>query len=237
MKKQRQDRQPFSTKYFTWLHVPKTGGTWLFRLFRKLSPPGWEATAPEPAHVLVADLHHVLPAGRLGLPVIAATRNPWDWYVSLYFFMEQHYRNGTGGFSVPRAEWPAGCRQWAERFSKGNTIEGFRESLPLLIEAMSFDSNYAVARPQEHFIRDGRGPLRIRVTRFENLREETLRAIEGTGAPVSPDLRKALLESPPTNVSGHCHYSHCYTSELRDLVDRTNRWLIRQVGYRFEQER
>lgn len=231
----KKNRKPFSTKYFTWLHVPKTGGTWLYALLRRHKPPSWDATNPEPAHVRLAELPDMLPSDRMGLPVIAGARNPWDWWVSLYFFMEQHYTNRTGGFAAKQHQWTAGQKQWAKTFSKGNNIEGFRKALPVLVHAIHEDENYAVARPQEHFLRLRRGPLTVRVTRFENLREETLRAIEETGAPVPKTLCDAVMKSRPTNQSGHCHYAHCYTPSLRALVDRNDRWVIRQVGYRFEE--
>lgn len=171
---------------------------------------------------------------RAGLPRIAHVRNPWDWYVSLYFFMEQHYVNRTGGFSVPRDRWSAGCDHWERFYSKGNDIAGFQAGLPVLLHKMFDEGNEAVALPQHTFLRSPDGFLGVdHLVAFENLRENILEAIRATGAAVPPAFRQAVLQRKKENTSSHGPYQRFYTPALRDEVAERERWVIDQVGYEY----
>src|SRR5688572_21630938 len=69
-------------KEFVFVHVPKTGGTFLGTCMR--------ASAP----VLDLGMHGYyrhLPDEYKHLPAICFSRNPWDWYVSLW---HQRQRQG-----------------------------------------------------------------------------------------------------------------------------------------------
>jgi len=202
-----------------------------------MAPPEWEATKTVPAHVRLSEVSVALAqAGlpdRKSLPVIATVRNPWDWYVSLYFFMEQHYVNRTGAFVGNEGSWTAGGRVWSQRFSKGNHVEGFREALPEIIEAIHHEGNHAVAPPQGDFVLSN-GTLGVRAVRFEDLRNETIAAIEETGAEIPDAMRAQILQKEPSNTSGHAHYADCYDGHSRSIVKRAERPIIREMRYRFE---
>jgi hypothetical protein len=175
---------------------------------------------------------HGLP-DRVGLPIVATVRNPWDWYVSLYFWLEQHRVNRTGGFALPPNRRSEGLRVWEQRFAKGNTVEAFRSVVAEIAEAVHLGE--MGVRPQRAFLRDGHGRLGVdRVLRFESLRSDTVEALEELGAEVTPKLRSAIGHSPRENTSGHCHYSLCYDEKSRAAVARYDEWLIDQFEYRFE---
>jgi hypothetical protein len=219
--------------------VPKTGGTWLFEVLKKNAPASWEAVPTTPAHVMLHEVPVALEQWvdrpeRVGLPIIATVRNPWDWYVSMYFFLEQHYRNGTGGFAVPRNQWPGGLRQWADTFTGGNSVEGFRRAMPRVLDAMHVSQRFGAMRPQYNYLRAHDGRLGVTPVRFEAIRTDMASAILATGAELPGRLRRDLLKSPKKNTSGHAHYSRCYTPELRDLVAKHEAWLIETFGYTFE---
>lgn len=231
-------RIPYSTRHFVWLHTPKTGGTWLYRILTKLAPPGWMVSYGPPAHVRLSEVEDALRkvghGERVELPYLAHVRNPWDWYVSLYFFMEQHYVNRTGGFSVPMAEWSPGCTSWHTTYSRGNSIAGFREALPVMLSRMHVMGDASVAPPQEAFLRGQDGSLGVRPVRFERLREELLTTIESTGAAIPRAMRSTILQRARENTSGHAPYVRCYTPGLRDLVRLHDAWLIDTIGYEFD---
>jgi hypothetical protein len=231
-------RVPYSTKHFVWLHTPKTGGTWLYRILTQLAPPSWEAVRFPPAHVRLAEVPGALASASVGdrasLPLIAHVRNPWAWYVSLYFFMEQHYVNRTGGFSVPRARWSPGCDHWARFFSHGNNVDGFRKGIVPLLDKMHDEGNEAVAPPQHVFLRSADGSLGVQhVVRFEQLREGIVGALRSTGASVPPPMTKAIMERRPQNTSSHGPYRRFYTPDLAQVVAERERWVIEQMGYEF----
>lgn len=134
-------RKLFSTNKFTWLHVPKTGGTWLHKILVDNAPRSWQVSAGPPAHVRLHEVpevlehQHRLPE-RIRLPILATVRNPWDWYVSFYFFLEQHRVNRTGGFALPRPAWTRPLRGWADHYAQGNSAAGFRKAMPKVVSGL-----------------------------------------------------------------------------------------------------
>jgi hypothetical protein len=173
---------------------------------------------------------------RIDLPVLACVRNPWDWYVSLYFFMETRYRAGHGAFGVPRAEWAPGAIAWARAYARGLSAQGFREALPIMLEELHDKADYDVIPPQALFLRGEDGRLGVRPIQFDGLRANIIAAIEEvTGSALPRGLRQQLERHPKTNTSKHDHYSRYYTPELVALVARYESWLIETLGYTFEQ--
>ena len=82
-------------KDFVFIHIPKTGGTWLTR-----------GISQSPQHRSQVQIAPHAPLGLIPenfehLPAWACVRNPWDWYVSWYEFSRAHMRNRTSIFSVP----------------------------------------------------------------------------------------------------------------------------------------
>lgn len=231
-------RKLFSTNRFTWLHVPKTGGTWLHQVLTQHAPPSWAVSGGPPAHVRLWEVPMALEhwnrrPERVGLPVVASVRNPWDWYVSLYFFLEQHRVNRTGGYAVPKHQRQPGLTQWEERYGKGNSVRGFRIALPRILEDMHVKAVMGIASPQTFFLRNPDGSVGVMPVRFEGLRRNMLAALEEIGVEVTPALRGALLKSPKANASGHAAYTNCYDDMTRKLVADHEAWLIDRFEYRF----
>lgn len=232
-------RKLFSAKRFTWLHVPKTGGTWLHQVLMRHAPSSWDVSAGPPAHVRLYEVpialeHWNQRPERIGLPIIASVRNPWDWYVSLYFFLEQHRVNRTGGYSLPRNQWQPGLAQWEERYGKGNNVRGFRLALPRILDDMHVKAVMGIANPQSYFLRNPDGTVGVHAVRFESLRNHMLETLHSLAVEVSDDLRGNLLKSPKLNTSGHAKYVDCYDDMTRDLVAKHEAWLIDRFSYRFK---
>lgn len=68
---------------FVFLHVSKTGGTWMRQA---LTNRGIQTHCPYPDEYGYHIPLGYLPEKHEHLPVFALVRNPWDWYVSDYFF-------------------------------------------------------------------------------------------------------------------------------------------------------
>lgn len=65
------------TNHFIYIHVSRTGGAFLNKLILEQVPG---------ARMIQYHGHlRDLPAEYSHLPVIGFVRNPWDWYVSMYF--------------------------------------------------------------------------------------------------------------------------------------------------------
>lgn len=66
---------------FIYVHVPKTGGTWVRQVLSTRMPEAW-SPFDRYGHVGVVEI----PPHLRGVPRIAFVRNPWDWFVSLFAF-------------------------------------------------------------------------------------------------------------------------------------------------------
>jgi len=205
-----------STRHFTWLRTPKTGGTWLEAILMRHAPPDWAVQPTRAAHTPLVEAAASLAPERVALPVLASVRNPWDWYVSLYFFMEQH-----------RADHP----RWTP-FSKGCSVAGFRAALPGLLAGLH-EGPDSLIRTQAASLRDAYGQLGVRPIRFEGLRQETIAAIAKTGARVPSAMREEILWSAPRNETTHSLYQAYCTPELREQVAQREAWVIEALGYAF----
>lgn len=70
---------------FVFVHIPRTGGTWVRELIRQHAPKQWRAEISlNPEHVGVREIEL---RGRFAFAFI---RNPWDWHVSRLFFWRQN---------------------------------------------------------------------------------------------------------------------------------------------------
>lgn len=70
------------TEHFVFIHLPRTGGTFLRR-----------ACSGSDVRVLVTKGHlgvEHIPEEHSDLPIFAVIRNPWDWYVSWYQWVRAH---------------------------------------------------------------------------------------------------------------------------------------------------
>lgn len=227
-------RELLSTRHFIWPHAPKTGGTWLHRILVEHSPASWALVGKLPSHVRLSEVPEFLRVQgvpeRRGLPVVATMRNPWDWYVSLYFWMEGHYVHRTGGFSVPRDAWDSACTCWARELSAGLTIDGFRKALPSLVTRPP--ALVPVASHQEGFLLDADGRIGVNVVRFESLRD-SFRSVLSSFCSLPASMEHALATSAPENPSNHPAYADCYTDDTRRLVAEKHGALIEAGKYEF----
>ena len=79
------------TENFVYVHVSRSGGTFLNKLILEQFPEARKIQY----HGQLRDL----PDEYAELPVIGFVRNPWDWYVSMYFDYKRNHavRNDGSG--------------------------------------------------------------------------------------------------------------------------------------------
>lgn len=221
------DASMILAKNFVWMHIPKTGGTW-FRSVMRSAPPDWglqEIDGHFFSSYLDSHRDH-LHAARMYF-----VRNPWDWYVSMFFFWHKHYWARTGGYVLPERKWISSELRWArwlEPLGEGCGGEGFRKLLPIVIEKMPTQSQYV-----DHVI--GNEELQadqLLVGRFENLREEVVRLLNSVGCRPTRELLNTIQKTPPAQVSKHKHYRDLYDVTARELVAERETKIV-EMGYEF----
>lgn len=251
------ETQMILTKHFVFVHLPKTGGTFVAHVLGEHAPPEWnlqvfyfpEATPPFPkresmirrlykgsaelpqrvaelpsegsideiigktnTHPFVRDI----PPPHSHLPVFSFVRNPWDWYVSWYFFSKKHGKNA---------------------FFNEVSDFGQRDFKHTLLHAFNLDflRNSGVGGYTLFVMHALDGDLdEHRIGRFENLRADLMRILQEI-ADVPEVMHDAIMNDPKVNAVERSPYQEYYDDELRTLVQDRDRPLIERFGYTFKQ--
>jgi len=177
----------------------------------------------------------------MGRPMLATIRNPWGWYVSLYFYRRQCILNRTDAWGAPEETWDEGRRTWAQIIAMSpNEVTGFRSALLMLTQERvtgslppGHEGQGSLTKRYERFLLDSSGQLLCEVIRFENMREEAESFFFRHRIPMRDAFRVALRTAPPANTSKHGPYRDYYDVESRRLVEDTDRALIERYSYEF----
>jgi len=228
------------TDKFVFVHLPRSGGTFISDLIRKFFPSAREIGYHFPRELLPAEYSH--------LPVLGAVRNPWDFYVSWYYHVWPRdagtpliswvTENGTLDFSGS-ARNAINFAADTERFDRlieimPETVDYGKKYIPNITKAAlgkirGIPMGYYSFRFHQLF----GNPDDIFVCRFENLRGDLLEFFDKMGA-ATQKLRAYVLHEEKKNTSDHLHYSTYYTPELAQLVAVRDHALVEKFGYRSE---
>jgi hypothetical protein len=228
------------TDKFVFLHLPRTGGTFVSEIIKKFFPS---------AHEIGYHLPRVtLPKQYSRLPVLGGVRNPWEFYASWYHHQisDTKYSPLFCGLSENRK------LDFVQTIRNALNLGVGDEKLDLLIQGLPEDFNYQkrhISNVTKDVMRKVRGTgLGLFAFRFnqlfgpgddvffcrvESLRSDLIAFFEGIGA-MSDALRSYVLGLDKKNISEHLHYSTYYTPELAELVLIRDRPLIERFGYVFE---
>ena len=233
------------TDHFIYIHVSRSGGTFLNKLIMEQVP----GARMVQYHGHLEDL----PERFAHLPVIGFVRNPWDWYVSMYFDYKRKRQYVFQAIS-DRGSLPFGpsltrflnLGDGSEESQK--LLEKLRQLAPRLINLQKPGRNELPGLRSEHFasypqgigyyswlfdlmFRTERGH-EVHIGRFENLRDETLRLFEETGTPITLEITAYLGEAKPLNASPRPDgYAGSYPPQLEQLVAERDGDLIEQFDY------
>jgi hypothetical protein len=238
--KQRKEAMIVTDK-FVFVHVPRSGGTFITGIIRKFFPSAHEIGHHLPLELLPREYSH--------LPVLGTVRNPWEFYVSLYHYV-----------------WPKDAASILVSWMSENGRLGFEgsirnllnlgvndERIDVLIEMLPERLDYSkrhipsVTKDAMRRVRStGVGYYTLRFNqmfgnaddvffcRLETLRRDLVAFFEEIGA-ATDELLNYVLGSDKVNAADHLHYSTYYTPELAELVLLRDRPLIERFGYVFEQ--
>ena len=239
------------TNYFVYIHASRTAGTFLNKLIIEHVPG---------AHMIQYHGHlSELPEEFSHLPVIGFVRNPWDWYVSMFF---DYRRKRQYVYQILSAGGALGFEATVSRFLKlgdrseesNRLLDQLIEAAPTTISARNPARRHLPGLRSEHFANypqnlgyyswlfnlmyETDGNHHIHIGRFEHLRREALRLFTITGVPMTDEISayikraKALNFSPrPKNFIGG------YPPELEQLVGAKDKLLIDRFGYKLSEAR
>ena len=237
------------TDHFVFIHVSRTGGTFLNKLIMQ---------QVSGARMLQYHGHlRDLPAAYAQLPVIGFVRNPWDWYVSMY---SDYRRKGQFVFQILSDRGTLDFERTVSRFlnlgdgsaASRRLLQHLARVAPRVINRGRPARNHLPGLRSEHFANYSEGigyytwlfqlmfqserGHAIHLGRFENLREEALRLFEETGTPITDPIAAYLGEAKPLNASPRPkNFVGAYAPELEQLVAEKERYLVDQFGYEFSE--
>lgn len=224
------------TDDFVFLHIPKTGGSFIQSVIAEHLPViDHEAAIGHP--VWSHEPYESLPSAWRERPAFCVVRNPWDWYVSWF-----HYQMERG---PRRRRPPAGEDRWGKQAVWEGALRSgdadFKEAVTRActgafehpLSAMMRTQNLDLYSARVHEIA---GPAldlpNFTALRFERLRRQLLRYLRRHSDP-PPELLEAIRRNPPRRESKHCRYHEYYDAELRDLVGERTAWLCERFEYEF----
>ena len=225
---------------FVFVHLPRSGGTFVSEIIRKFFPSAREIGHHLPRELLPREYSH--------LPVLGTVRNPWEFYVSLYHYV-----------------WPKDAASkfvsWMSENGRLGFIGSIRnllnltvndERLDVLIEMLPEQVDYSrthipnVNKDEMRRVRGaGVGYYTFRFNqmfgnadnvffcRLETLRQDLVAFFERIGA-ATDELRDYVLRVDKKNISEHLHYSTYYTPEIAELLSIRDRQLVERFGFTFE---
>jgi hypothetical protein len=227
-----------ATERFVFLHLHKSGGSFVNDCIRRFLPGVREIGYHLPGHLI--------PPAYARLPVIGLVRNPWSYYVSWYSYQRQRPQPNAL-FQVLSED---GARDFAGTI--GNMLDLGRDEallerlvarLPvqyggrgLNLPGFALGPIRGTRRGFYSYLHDylyGGVPASVHVRRMEALPDALLELFADVGQPVSDELRRSVLAAPPKNPSQHDAWPGYYDDVLRERVAEADAPLIARYGYRF----
>ena len=207
---------PESTAKIGFIHMPKTGGTFFYAWTRMLSGQIMYFTH-NPARMVTG----------YNLPLFGLVRNPFDWYVSRYFYFRRCDAVERGVSKSCDAGLPAG--DFAKRFPtfRDHLIWGFDSNLP----NFTFTQMYT-----KMFTLNGKS-LMYAIGKIENM--ATWVRMICAKHDIRPeitfdDYANNADNQMYRNKSDHTHYSDYYDIDMENAVLKQDGVLMSFYNYKME---
>jgi hypothetical protein len=217
------------TDYFAFVHIPKTGGSFVRRVLTDHLPPDWFLELPPARHQHQG--WDELPPAAAGLPVLSFVRNPWAWYVSWYHYHVQLPPDTPRG-TFYRTVFDDGANSFAEAVRNACTGNFDHPDGRILETAQRLRIDFYSARVL-NILGTGLDDERLTVGHSERLVDDLADFLDRHSVPVREDFRALMLAQPAVNTSRHSSYQSYYDAELRELVASRARLVIERFGFAF----
>lgn len=226
------------TSRFTFLHLHKSGGTFVNECLMKFVKDARQIGYHLPRSMVPQEFAH--------LPVLGLVRNPWSYYLSWYSFqLERPHPNFL--FRIlsdeGQLDFEATVRNMLHLGAGSVRLEMLLRSLPSAYSNQGLNlPNFALAPIRDtrlgfytylyRYLYNGGAKPAI-VGRMEEMREELVPMLEQVAHSPSDEMRAFIAEELPRNTSQHGNYTQYYSDDLRKLVAKRDEEIIARHGYRF----
>jgi hypothetical protein len=226
------------TDRFTYIHLHKSAGTFVNTFIQQYFPTGKVIGYHLPARYIPETHSH--------LPIIGCVRNPWDFYISWYFFQNQKKQSNALFMAVSEGKTLDFNRTMERLFSLTDNRPLLRQileklpdhfvssgmNIPRSVMAKLYGSNLGLySFLYQWMYRDA--PSAPCLVKTEELEQGIQQALSNVGVSLSDDMLQFLNREGNANTSRHGHYADYYSQEIRDRVSHLDRELIAHHGYQF----
>lgn len=227
-----------ATPRFVFLHLHKSGGTYVNRWLMRFIPGASQLGYHLPRSMIPAEL--------ADLPVLGLVRNPWSYYVSWYAFQSRMARpnalfriasdDGALGFegTVTNLLELAGGGPLLDALVSGLPRSYGQRGLNLPGPQLAKISGSGLGFYSflYHYLYAGAGEPRL--VKMEQMRTEFPKLVESCGLEVGAEARRAFESEPAANRADHRPYAEYYSPALRGLVEERDAAVIDRHAYRFD---
>lgn len=225
------------TDRFIFLHLHKSGGTFVNQLLMRF--------VPEARHIGYHLPRKLAPPFASHLPALGFVRNPWSYYVSWYSFQARR-REPNPLFRIlshdGQLDFEHTVANMLDLGASGQHLDTIVAALPgryvnrgLNIPGFALEPIRASGRGFYSYlywyVYDGPGIMHIR--RTDRLRDELKSMLTAVGQPISGAMLAHIENAAASNTSDHAAYTEYYGRELRDLVAERDADIIGRHDFKF----
>jgi len=229
------------TDRFVFLHLHKSGGTFVNELLLRCLPDARQHGYHLP--------RHLIPATAAQLPMLGLVRNPWSYYVSWYAFQKSQAQPNAL-FRIlsddGRSDFAATLRNMLDLGMPNGRLDLLLTQLPnaYINRGLNLPA-FALAPIRNSSLgfysflyryMYGAESSSLHLGRIEELRTMLPRLFDRVGQPVTAAMEAFIAKELPRNASKHDRYENYYDEALRSLVAERDADLIAAHGYRFGSE-
>lgn len=232
------------TDKFVFLHLPRTGGTFVNEIIKRFFPSAVEIGYHLPRELLPSKFSH--------LPILGTVRNPWEFYVSWF-----HYHYSDPQYSPSKNALFCSVSEdrkldFAQTIRNALDLGVTHDKLNALIQSLPDNFDYQNRRIP-NLTKELMGKIQgtgvglytfrfnqmfgqaddVSFCRVETLRSDLVAFFRKIGVE-NDELHSEVTNLDKKNTSEHRHYSTYYSPELATLVSVRDSLLLKRFGFTFD---
>ncbi len=225
------------TDKFIFIHLHKSGGTFVNNFINKFFPEARPVVYHLPGQYIPEDFKH--------LPSFGLVRNPWSYYVSWYTF-QSGMPSPNIVFRVAsdngKLDFNETIQNLLSLSNNPTKIQAIAEELPITFRNAGINLTKQCIKSIEGsgmgfysflYNRMFSEVNNIQIGKMESLRDELISFLQTTGVTISKEMQEHINLSPKLNITRHKSNMEIYDQKTADMVNNADSLIINKHGYTF----